>query len=115
MPDHFIQRRGIAPFDFYPYNPSEVAGWIFVALFAISTVIHFGLAIRYRSWFFIPFLMGCLGTALFRARPRDEGTLLTRWQLRQEDIMAGPGHTTTGGSVAPMYETTRSCSLIIIH
>lgn len=59
--------RGEAPFDFYPYNPNDAAGWTFVVLFAIGTAAHLTLVVLYRSWFFVPFVLGCLGkpTMLF--------------------------------------------------
>ena len=52
---------GQADFDFYKYNPSRPAGWSFCILFAIATVVHLGYIIPYRSWFFIPFTLGCAG------------------------------------------------------
>jgi hypothetical protein len=57
----FPRAQGEADFDFYTYNPSNVAGYIFVSLFAIGTFIHLGYIWPYRSWFFIPFTLGCAG------------------------------------------------------
>jgi hypothetical protein len=65
----FPRAQGEADFDFYIYNPSNVAGYIFVILFAIGTVIHLGYIWRYRSWFFIPFTLGCAGKSFIPRSP----------------------------------------------
>ncbi|KAF9479963.1 RTA1-domain-containing protein [Pholiota conissans] len=46
----------------YGYIPSEITAIIFLALFSISTLAHFGQAIKYRLWFllFTTFFCGCL-------------------------------------------------------
>jgi hypothetical protein len=59
-----VLRRGEAPFDFYPYNPNGIAGWVFLALFSIVTIVHLAFSIRYRVLFTIPFVLGCIGEAL---------------------------------------------------
>ncbi|KAF2852505.1 RTA1-domain-containing protein [Plenodomus tracheiphilus IPT5] len=56
-----LPRRGEADFDLFPYVPSAPAAWAFVVLFAISAVVHFVLMIMFRSWYFIPFILGCAG------------------------------------------------------
>lgn len=59
---HILPRaNGEADFDFYPYNPNKSAGWAFTVLFAIGAVVQLGYIIPYRSWFFIPFILGCAG------------------------------------------------------
>ncbi|KZF22975.1 RTA1-domain-containing protein [Xylona heveae TC161] len=60
-----IQARsdGQADFDFYPYNPNKPAAWTFVILFAIGTVVHLAYIFPFRSWFFIPFILGCSAEA----------------------------------------------------
>ncbi|EED17847.1 RTA1 domain protein, putative [Talaromyces stipitatus ATCC 10500] len=55
--------RGLAPFDLYPYNPSKTAGWVFVVIFGIGAAVHFVLMFPLRAWFFIPFILGCVGEA----------------------------------------------------
>ncbi|KAI0880918.1 RTA1 like protein [Annulohypoxylon maeteangense] len=47
-------------FVFYRYKPSMVAAVIFIILFAISTLVHIVMLIRKRTWYFIPFVIGCL-------------------------------------------------------
>ncbi|RMZ15461.1 hypothetical protein D0860_01580 [Hortaea werneckii] len=54
------QRRGEAPFDFYPYNPSKIGGWVFLILFGIASVTHIIQVFWHRSWFFIVFFLGCV-------------------------------------------------------
>jgi hypothetical protein len=45
---------------YYPYLPSKPAALAFTAVFAAATILHIGLMIRYRSWFFIPVVLGGL-------------------------------------------------------
>ncbi|KAF2184002.1 RTA1-domain-containing protein [Zopfia rhizophila CBS 207.26] len=63
MSTHSLDSRGIANFDLYPYVPSAAAGWTFVVLFGIVAVVHLAFMITLRSWFFIPFILGCIGEA----------------------------------------------------
>ncbi|CEI65955.1 hypothetical protein FVEN_g4629 [Fusarium venenatum] len=45
---------------FYNYNPSMVAAVIFIVVFGISSLLHTYQLARARTWYFIPFLIGCL-------------------------------------------------------
>ncbi|KAI4656382.1 uncharacterized protein J4E79_007935 [Alternaria viburni] len=63
MASHDIVPRGEADFDLYPYTPSAGAGYTFLILFAIGGLTHFIMLIPLRSWFFIPFVLGCVGEA----------------------------------------------------
>jgi hypothetical protein len=56
-----LTERGLAPFDLYPYNPSNIAGWVFVIIFGVGAAAHSVLMFPLRSWFFIPFILGCIG------------------------------------------------------
>ena len=47
-------------YKFYNYDPSLVAGAIFVVLFAISTIAHLGQLVMKKTWYFIPFVIGGL-------------------------------------------------------
>jgi hypothetical protein len=47
-------------YKYYEYNPSEGAAIPFAALFALSTAIHIWQAIRARTWYLIPFIIGGL-------------------------------------------------------
>lgn len=44
--------------EFYPYTPSATAGYAFMALFGISTLIHLILIIPFRAAYFIPLVLG---------------------------------------------------------
>ncbi|KAJ4247523.1 hypothetical protein NW762_013202 [Fusarium torreyae] len=50
----------MAGFTFYNYEPSLVAAVIFVIIFVVTTLFHLWQMFRYRTWYFIPFLIGCL-------------------------------------------------------
>jgi hypothetical protein len=61
MSTHNLSQRGEADFDLYPYTPSATAGYAFLVMFAIGGLTHFVMMIPLRSWFFIPFILGCVG------------------------------------------------------
>lgn len=48
---------------FYNYNPSMVAAVIFIIVFGLSSLLHAFQLVRARTWYFIPFLIGCLCTS----------------------------------------------------
>jgi hypothetical protein len=51
--------NGSSPYvDFYPYTPSATAGYAFVVIFGISTVVHIILTIPFRAAYFIPLVVG---------------------------------------------------------
>lgn len=105
----FARAEGHADFDFYPYNPTNVGGWIFVILFAIAAVIHLGYIIPYRSWFFILFFLGCAGTLPIPFDPFHAAIFLAvniptdLSKPKQEATMAAPQPTTTA---APEHPTS---------
>ncbi|TLD09972.1 hypothetical protein PgNI_05417 [Pyricularia grisea] len=47
-------------FVFYAYTPSLPAAIIFIILFALSTVWHIKQLFQSRTWYFLPFIVGCL-------------------------------------------------------
>lgn len=47
-------------FKLYHYDPSFVAAAIFIALFALSALVHIFQLARARTWYMIPFVIGCL-------------------------------------------------------
>lgn len=49
-------------FEFFKYDPSLAANAVFVALFGLTAVGHTFLLVRNRTWYFIPFVLGCLCT-----------------------------------------------------
>ncbi|KAF5571488.1 rta1 domain-containing protein, partial [Fusarium pseudocircinatum] len=50
----------MAGYIFYNYNPNMVAAVIFIVVFGLSALLHTYQLIRSRTWYFIPFLIGCL-------------------------------------------------------
>ncbi|CAG8254347.1 unnamed protein product [Penicillium nalgiovense] len=51
-------------FELYHYNPSGSAGVTFAVLFGLTAVIHIWQLGRNRTWYFIPFVIGCLFEAI---------------------------------------------------
>lgn len=60
--DTMLLRResggGLDTFQFYYFHPSLAAAAIFVAIFAITTIVHSWQMFRTKTWFLIPFLIG---------------------------------------------------------
>ncbi|KAK3342570.1 RTA1 like protein-domain-containing protein [Neurospora tetraspora] len=54
----------MSDFEFFKYDPSLAANAVFVALFGITAVGHTFLLVRNRTWYFIPFVLGCLFEAI---------------------------------------------------
>jgi hypothetical protein len=51
--------NGSSPWvEFYPYTPSNTAGYAFMAIFGIATVVHIILMFPYRAAYFIPLVLG---------------------------------------------------------
>ncbi|KAI9157992.1 Protein RTA1 [Paramyrothecium foliicola] len=46
--------------DRYSYEPSKAAAIIFVVAFALSGLWHIWQVVRLRSWYFTPFIIGCI-------------------------------------------------------
>ncbi|KAK0617605.1 RTA1 like protein-domain-containing protein [Immersiella caudata] len=51
---------GMQQFKFYHYEPNVGANALFVVLFAITSIGHSYFLARKRTWYFIPFVIGCL-------------------------------------------------------
>ncbi|KAF5018829.1 hypothetical protein F66182_9193 [Fusarium sp. NRRL 66182] len=49
---------------FYSYNPSTAAAVVFIVVFGLSSLLHIFQLVRARTWYFIPFLIGCLFEAV---------------------------------------------------
>jgi hypothetical protein len=47
-------------FILYHYNPSFITAVIFIALFSASAALHLYQLIRWKTAYFIPFLIGCI-------------------------------------------------------
>lgn len=46
----------------YHYDPSMAAAVIFIVAFSLSGIYHTYQVLRLRSWYFIPFVVGSIGT-----------------------------------------------------
>lgn len=66
MASQFLAPRGEANFDLFPYNPSAGAGYAYLVMFGMMAAVHIVLMIMYRSWYFIPFVLGCIGKQIPR-------------------------------------------------
>ncbi|OLN88213.1 Protein RTA1-like protein 1 [Colletotrichum chlorophyti] len=51
-------------FQFYHYEPSMVAATVFVIVFGVSGFLHIWQLCRHRTWYFIPFVIGCVFEAM---------------------------------------------------
>ncbi|TEA21375.1 Protein RTA1 [Colletotrichum sidae] len=51
-------------FTFYHYDPSMVAAVVFIGVFGISGLLHIWQLTRTRTWYFIPFVIGCIFEAI---------------------------------------------------
>jgi hypothetical protein len=47
-------------FKLYHYDPSAGAAVAFAAVFGLTTAVHIWQLARNRTWYFVPFLIGCL-------------------------------------------------------
>lgn len=47
-------------FKLYHYTPSFAGAVIFAVLFSAASIRHVHIIIRKKTWFFVPFLVGCL-------------------------------------------------------
>lgn len=57
------RKMGLVQFEdgkvlYYPYTPSRAAGFIFMALFAVVTIIHIAGVRRYKTNYFTPMVLG---------------------------------------------------------
>ncbi|KAK3693198.1 RTA1 like protein-domain-containing protein [Podospora appendiculata] len=50
--------------DYYKYAPSLAGNVIYIVLFSIVSIGHVFFMIRSRTWYFIPFVLGCLFEAI---------------------------------------------------
>ena len=61
--------KGYAPFDLYPYNPSQGPAYAFLGLFGAAGIAHFIMMFPYRAAFPIPMIIGCGSTWPACSRP----------------------------------------------
>ncbi|KAK3995204.1 RTA1 like protein-domain-containing protein [Cladorrhinum sp. PSN332] len=78
---------------FWEYRPSNVAAYLFLALFALATLGHVVYLAWLRAWTFIPFILGgiclifgCLERAQAHFNPTDLGP----WLLQNMLLLVAP-------------------------
>ncbi|GFP58977.1 protein RTA1 [Trichoderma asperellum] len=59
MANNNTETKGYAPFDLYPYNPSQGPAFAFFGLFSVVCLLHLVAMIPYRSFFPLPLVIGC--------------------------------------------------------
>ncbi|KAL5044559.1 hypothetical protein BDW71DRAFT_98079 [Aspergillus fruticulosus] len=86
--------NGSSPWvEFYPYNPSLPAGYAFMAIFGVATLIHLVLMIPYKAAYFIPFILGGICETFGyhgRARSHNNRTGIGPWAQQQMLLLCGP-------------------------
>lgn len=50
----------MAGFKYYHYDPSFAAAVIVALVFCVATIRHAQVLMKNKSWYFLPFLIGCL-------------------------------------------------------
>ncbi|KAM5353825.1 hypothetical protein ACJ41O_000475 [Fusarium nematophilum] len=66
--------------DRYKYDPSMAAAVIFIVLFSLSGLYHTFQVIKLRSWYFIPFIVGCAVEAIgYAGRAISAGEKSGEW------------------------------------
>jgi hypothetical protein len=68
--------------EFYPYVPSATAGYAFVAIFGIATIVHIVLTIPFRAAYFIPLILGGICMLCPTSLTNDPRSSLTRCKIR---------------------------------
>ncbi|XEV01507.1 hypothetical protein FSHL1_006794 [Fusarium sambucinum] len=80
----------MAGFSFYNYEPSLPAAAAFVIIFTITILVHLWQMFRSRTWYFIPFIIGCLFEAfgyVGRALSADESPNYTKNPYIMQSIL----------------------------
>ncbi|KAI8724381.1 hypothetical protein NCS52_00007000 [Fusarium sp. LHS14.1] len=66
--------------DRYKYDPSMAAAVIFIVCFSLSGLYHVFQVIKLRSWYFIPFIIGCAVEAIgYGGRAINAGEESGQW------------------------------------
>ncbi|KAK4158327.1 RTA1 like protein-domain-containing protein [Chaetomidium leptoderma] len=78
---------------FWEYRPSNIAAYLFLALFSLATLGHLVYLVWLRAWIFIPFLLGgiCQIFGYFeRALAHTSPTVLRPWILQNMLLLVSP-------------------------
>ncbi|KAL7627955.1 hypothetical protein AAE478_002151 [Parahypoxylon ruwenzoriense] len=89
-------------FTFYHYQPSIAAATVFIITFAISAIIHTKVLFQKKTWYFIPFVLGCLFEAvgyLGRAMSSTESPNYTKNPYIMQSILLLLGPTLFAASI----------------
>ncbi|KAJ5713903.1 uncharacterized protein N7483_011084 [Penicillium malachiteum] len=79
--------------DFYPYTPSATAGYAFMGIFGVSTVVQIILMFPFRAAYFIPLIIGgiCETFGYYgRAWSHQSRTEISSWALQEMLILCAP-------------------------
>ncbi|KAJ5826655.1 hypothetical protein N7447_003418 [Penicillium robsamsonii] len=79
--------------DFYPYTPSATAGYAFLVIFGIATVVHLVMMFPFRAAYFIPLVLGgvCESFGYYgRAWSHEDRTEISSWALQEMLILCAP-------------------------
>ncbi|KAL5356083.1 RTA1 like protein-domain-containing protein [Aspergillus floccosus] len=79
--------------EFYPYAPSAPAGYAFIVIFGLITVVHIFLMFPFRAAYFIPLIIGGICEAFGyygRAWSHTDRTRIGSWALQQILILCAP-------------------------
>ncbi|KAL2817510.1 putative RTA1 domain protein [Aspergillus cavernicola] len=79
--------------EFYPYTPSATAGYAFMGIFGVSTVVHLVLTFPFRAAYFIPLILGgvCETFGYYgRAWSHQSRTEISSWALQEMLILCAP-------------------------
>ncbi|KAK3292524.1 RTA1 like protein-domain-containing protein [Chaetomium fimeti] len=98
---------------FWEYRPSNVAAYLFLALFALATLGHLIYLIWLRAWTFIPFLLGGICQIfgyLERAAAHTQPTTLRPWILQNMLLLVSPPLL-----AATLYLTQHQITRALLH
>ncbi|KAJ5243096.1 uncharacterized protein N7469_001423 [Penicillium citrinum] len=79
--------------EFYPYTPSATAGYAFMAIFGIATLVHIVMTIPFRAAYFIPLILGgiCETFGYYgRAWSHESRFDIRSWALQEMLILCAP-------------------------
>lgn len=65
MSSNTTDTPGYAPFDLFPYNPSQPPAYAFLGVFGVAGILHLAAMVPYRSFFPLPMIVGCGSEYLF--------------------------------------------------
>ncbi|CAI7598666.1 unnamed protein product [Penicillium palitans] len=86
--------NGSSPYvNFYPYTPSDTAGYAFMAMFGVATLFHLVLMFPFRAAFFIPLVLGgvCETFGYYgRAWSHKDRRNISSWALQEMLILCAP-------------------------